>query len=157
MAAGVIHRLPHYQGGNMENEKSTLTVLMVEPGKAPYQAAIGADLKSLQQVVGGYIESISPYDDPVAIVCNDEGKLEQLPFNRGLRDESGNLYDYIAGNFMIVGLGEEDFTSLPPEYIEKYSQLFAQPEILNITNGRLEVLPDTSFEQKESEEPNMSM
>lgn len=28
----------------MENEKSTLTVLMVEPGKAPYQAAIGADL-----------------------------------------------------------------------------------------------------------------
>ena len=70
MAAGVIHRLPHYQGGNMENEKSTLTVLMVEPGKAPYQTAIGADLKSLQQVVGGYIESISPYDDPVAIVCN---------------------------------------------------------------------------------------
>ena len=54
----------------MENEKSTLTVLMVEPGKAPYQTAIGADLKSLQQVVGGYIESIAPYDDPVAIVCN---------------------------------------------------------------------------------------
>lgn len=54
----------------MENEKFTLTVLMVEPGKAPYQTAIGADLKSLQQVVGGYIESISPYDDPVAIVCN---------------------------------------------------------------------------------------
>ena len=90
-------------------------------------------------------------------ICNDEGKLEQLPFNRGLRDESGNLYDYIAGNFMIVGLGEEDFTSLPPEYIEKYSQLFAQPEILNIANGRFEVLPDTFFEQQESEEPNMSM
>lgn len=90
-------------------------------------------------------------------VCNEEGKLEQLPFNRGLRDESGNLYDYIAGNFMIVGLGEEDFTSLPPEHIEKYSQLFAQPEILNIANGRFEVLPDTSFEQQESEEPNMSM
>ena len=54
----------------MENEKSTLTVLMVEPGKSPYQAAIGADLKSLQQVVGGYIESIAPYDGPVAIVCN---------------------------------------------------------------------------------------
>ena len=90
-------------------------------------------------------------------VCNDEGKLEQLPFNRGLRDESGNLYDYIAGNFMIVGLGEENFTSLPPEYIEKYSQLFAQPEILNITNGKFEVLPDTSIEQQEPEEPNMSM
>ena len=53
----------------MENEKSTLTVLMVEPGKAPYQAAIGADLKSLQQVVGGYIESISPYDDRSTVGC----------------------------------------------------------------------------------------
>lgn len=148
---------PALSGGNMENEKSTLTVLMVEPGKTPYQATIGADLKSLQQVVGGYIESIAPFDDPVAIICNEEGKLEQLPFNRGMRDESGNLYDYIAGNFMIVGLGEEDFTSLPPEYIEKYSQLFAQPEILNIANGRFEVLPDTSFEQQKSEEPNMSM
>ena len=52
----------------MENEKSTLTVLMVEPGKAPYQATIGADLKSLQQVVGGYIESIAPYDDPASWV-----------------------------------------------------------------------------------------
>ena len=51
----------------MENEKSTLTVLMIEPSKAPYQATIGADLKSLRQVVGGYIESIAPYDDPV---CN---------------------------------------------------------------------------------------
>ena len=58
---------------------------------------------------------------------------------------------------MIVGLGEEDFTSLLPEYVEKYSQLFAQPEILNITNGKFEVLPDVSGEQLESDEPNMSM
>jgi hypothetical protein len=59
-----------YVGVNMENEKTTLTVLMVEPSKAPYQATIGADLKSLQKIVGGYIESLSPYDDPVAIICN---------------------------------------------------------------------------------------
>ena len=134
-----------------------MKVLMVEPGKSPYVAEIESGLKSLQAAVGGDIQAVYPYEDPVALICNEEGKLEQLPFNRGLRDESGNLYDYIAGNFMIVGLGEEDFTSLPPEYIEKYSQLFAQPEILNIANGRFEVLPDTFFEQQESEEPNMSM
>ena len=134
-----------------------MKVLMVEPGKSPYAAEIESGLKSLQAAVGGDIQAVYPYEDPVALICNEEGKLEQLPFNRGLRDESGNLYDYIAGNFMIVGLGEEDFTSLPPEYIEKYSQLFAQPEILNIANGKFEVLPDTSFEQQESEEPNMSM
>ena len=133
-----------------------MRILKVEPGKAPYVKDMKDGLEAIQQEVQGLFQPVY-VEDGVILCCNEEGKLEQLPFNRGLRDESGNLYDYIAGNFMIVGLGEEDFTSLPPEYIEKYSQLFAQPEILNIANGRFEVLPDTSFEQQESEEPNMSM
>ena len=138
-------------------KEKKIKVVLCEPGKVARVAEIGTELSDLQRVVGGLIEPYYPFEEQVCIVCNDEGKLEQLPFNRGLRDESGNLYDYIAGNFMIVGLGEENFTSLPPEYIEKYSQLFAQPEILNITNGKFEVLPDTSIEQQEPEEPNMSM
>ena len=140
----------------MENEKK-IKVVLLEPGKLARAVEIDASLAGMQKVVDGLIEPFYPFEEQVCIVCNDEGKLEQLLFNRGLRDESGNLYDYIAGNFMIVGLGEENFTSLPPEYIEKYSQLFAQPEILNITNGKFEVLPDTSFERQKSEEPNMSM
>ena len=112
----------------MENEKSTLTVLVVEPGKAPYQAAIGADLKSLQQVVGGYIESISPYDDPVAIICNEEGKLMGLPLNRALFDDDGHVYDIVSGNFLIVGLGEENFTDLSPDLMERYGEQFKYPE-----------------------------
>ena len=96
----------------MENEKSTLTVLMVEPGKAPYQAAIGADLKSLQQVVGGYIESIAPYDDPVAIICNEEGKLLGLPHNCRLCG-----CDFV-GTLIIVGIDKDEFCSLSDEVIK---------------------------------------
>ena len=33
-----------------------------------------------------------PYEDPVALVCNEEGKLEGLPLNRALRDEDGDIY-----------------------------------------------------------------
>ncbi|NCD09739.1 MAG: DUF3846 domain-containing protein [Negativicutes bacterium] len=47
-----------------------MDVLIVEPEKSPRMASITGDLNSLQQVVGGYIEAVYPYNDPVAIVCN---------------------------------------------------------------------------------------
>ena len=43
---------------------------------------IDSDLESLQHEVGGYIEAMYPDEDPVALVCNEEGKLEGLPLNR---------------------------------------------------------------------------
>lgn len=50
------------------NEK--ITVLVVEPEKAPYEKTIDAGLSSLQQEVGGYIQAVYPFDDPVALICN---------------------------------------------------------------------------------------
>ena len=102
--------------------------LIVEPGKAPREKDIDSSLKGLQKEVGGYIEALYPYADQVAIVCNEEGKLNGLPLNRGLYDEDGDLCDIIAGKFLIVGLGEEDFDSLNPELMEKYAGIFAVPE-----------------------------
>ena len=61
-------------------------------------------LESLQHEVGGCIEAIYPYEDPVALICNEEGKLEGLPLNRALRDEDGDIYDVVAGTFLVVGL-----------------------------------------------------
>ena len=51
--------------------------------------------ESLQHEVGGYIEAIYPCEDPVALVCNEEGKLEGLPLNRALRDEDGDIYSFL--------------------------------------------------------------
>ena len=51
----------------------------------------------------------------MGLVCNDEGKLIGLELNRGLQDEDGNLYDIMAGTFLVVGLSEESFASLPPD------------------------------------------
>ena len=53
-----------------------------------------------------------PSPDPVGLVCNDEGKLIGLELNRGLRDEHGEIYDVMAGTFLVVGLSEDSFTSL---------------------------------------------
>lgn len=105
-----------------------MKVLMVEPGKSPCEMEIEGGLESLQATVGGSIQAAYPYEDPVALICNEEGKFIGLPLNRALYDDGGRMYDIVAGNFLIVGLGEEDFTDLSPELIEKFSEQFKYPE-----------------------------
>ena len=80
-----------------------MNVLMVEPGKAPYETQIGSDLQSMQALVGGYIQAVYPYEEPVALIANESGKLDGLPLNRALRDADGDVYDIVAGKFFIVG------------------------------------------------------
>ena len=118
-----------------------MTVLVVEPMKEPYVKEIDPGLHSLQAEVGGDIGATYPYSDPVALVCNDEGKLIGLNLNRGLRDENGEIYDIVAGTFLVVGLGEEDFASLSPELIQKYTEQFKTPERFMQINGNIVVLP----------------
>ena len=80
-------------------EENTLSVLKIAPGQYPQQVEIDNDLKALQQAVGGSIGASYPFEDPVAIVYNDDGKLMGLPLNRALRDENGEMYDAVAGDF----------------------------------------------------------
>ena len=125
----------------MEQNENTLTVLEIVPGQYPKQVEIDPDLKSLQQAVGGNIGASYPFSDPVAIVYNDDGKLMGLPLNRALRDEDGQIYDAVAGTFLVVGLGEEDFVSLSPELAQKYEEEFHQPEAFLPLGRRLMVIP----------------
>lgn len=121
--------------------ENTLSVLEIAPGQYPKQIVIDNDLKALQQAVDGPIAASYPFEDPVAIVYNDEGKLTGLPLNRALRDEHGQMYDAVAGTFLVVGLGEEDFVSLTPELAQKYEKHFHQPEAFIKLGKRLLVVP----------------
>ena len=118
-----------------------MIVLAIQPGKMPEQVELDGSLKSMQAFVGGSIQAVYPFSDPVAIVCNDEGKLMGLEHNRALRDEDGNIYDILCGPFFICGLGEDDFASLSEELIQKYTQLFQRPELFLRINGSLMVVP----------------
>lgn len=118
-----------------------MNVLIVEPMKAPYMKEIGEGLKALQGVVGGNIEAVYPFEEPIALICNEEGKLEGLPLNRALRDENGEIYDIISGPFFIAGLGEEDFTSLSPELAEKFQKQFAASETFISIGGEIVAIP----------------
>ena len=49
-----------------------MKVLMVEPGAAPYEKELNG-LHEMQAAVGGLIQAIYPFEDKVAVVCDDEG------------------------------------------------------------------------------------
>ena len=124
----------------MGNEN--ITVLVIEPKKKPYIKSIPSGLASLQQEVGGYIQAVYPWeDDPCCIVCDEEAKLKHSPYNRVIRDEDGDIYDVIAGTFLIVGLGEDNFVSLESKHIKKYTELFSVPELFFRVDDKLVVIP----------------
>ena len=101
-----------------------MKIVLVEPGKEARPAEISGSLQSMQQLVGGIIQAIYPWTDPVAMICHDEGKILGLPFNRVLED-----YDLIAGPFFICGIQGENFASLTDRQIKTYLEKFRQPQI----------------------------
>ena len=127
--AGYKDAIRYDPAADLPPEPKKMTVLMVEPGKVPYIKEIEPGLRSLQEQVGGFIEAVYPYEDLVALICNEEGKLMGMELNRALRDENGHIYDIMAGPFMVVGLGEEDFTSLPDDLLQKFEGKFKHPEV----------------------------
>ena len=80
----------------------TMKILLVEPGKVPRPLEIEPSLKSMQEMVDGPIQTIYPFEEPVGLICHEEGKLLGLPLNRALRSpETGEIYDIIAGPFFL--------------------------------------------------------
>ena len=100
-----------------------MKILIIEPRKHPRRADIPHTLEEMQRIVGGYIQATYPFDDPVAVVCDDEGKIKGYELNRYIPN-----VDIIAGTFFVCGLGAEDFTDLPDDLAEKYEKFFFEPE-----------------------------
>ena len=121
-----------------------MLVLMIEPGKAPRRLELSHSLTEMQKAVGGSIQILYPFEDPVALVCNDEGKLLRLPANRALRDKSGAVYDIVCGDFFLCGAPPDSDTlgSLTEEQISRYERRFARPELFLNIGGHIICLPD---------------
>ena len=66
--------------------------------------------------------------DEICLVCNEEGKLMGLEGNRRVGG------DIIAGTFFLAGDNREgDFCSLTREQLERFGQMFAQPESIQLS------------------------
>jgi len=112
-----------------------ITVLVVEPLKKAYKKEI-CGLEEMQQLVGGYIQAVYPFDDPIALVMNEEGKLLGLPYNRPLFGEDGKPYDLICGTFFVAGVGEENFISLTDRQIQKYREIYDNVMLVSLPRAK---------------------
>ena len=102
-----------------------MKVLMVEPGAAPYEKELNG-LHEMQAAVGGLIQAIYPFEDKVAVVCDDEGMLKPNEFNRSMPGGYGGVF----GPFFVCALEEDHFGSLTPEQMETYKKKFHMAELL---------------------------
>ena len=108
-----------------------MKVLVVEPLKPCYVREIEG-LQAMREIVGGHIEAIYPYEEQVAVIANEEGKLLGLPYNRPLLDEHGVPYDIVCGTFFVAGLSGETFTSLTEDQLRGYKELFDNHLVLTV-------------------------
>ena len=108
-----------------------MKVLVVEPLKPCYVREIEG-LQAMREIVGGHIEAIYPYEEQVAVIANEEGKLLGLPYNRPLLDEHGVPYDIVCGTFFVAGLSGETFTSLTEDQLRCYKELFDNHIVLTV-------------------------
>ena len=120
-------------------------VVLLEPGEKARITEMDLSLENMQKTVGGMIQEVYPYEDMVALVCNDEGKLMNLPLNRALMDENGDVYDIVAGTFFVCGLGEEDLQGLTDEQAEVYCKKFKHPQMFLFEHGKLLITESHDF------------
>ena len=90
-----------------------IKVMLYEVGKRGRVVEIGNDLKSMQELVGGYIEVV-PLEDDLVVVCDEEGILKYLPINRVMLLRGQRVP--IHGTFFVTkcAFGAEEFETLKP-------------------------------------------
>lgn len=121
-----------------------ISVLLVEPNKYPKMIEIDDTLEVMQEVVGGDIEEYMPFEDEVAIICNEEGKITGMAPNRAVYEEnSREMLDIICGKFFVAyaPFEAERFQSLPPDLAEKYREKFKYPERFMRVNDEIVAVP----------------
>lgn len=122
-------RLSCYDPAKDESVRKTMTVLVVEPRQAPCVKEIPVGVDGLRDTVGGPISATYPFEDMVALIYNDKAKNMGMELNRALYDGNGRIYDVVPGTFVIAGLGEGCFTSLPEDLTEKFARRFQTIEV----------------------------
>ena len=125
-----------------------MNVLMVEPGMAPYEKEING-LEEMQAAVGGLITASYPFEEPVALVSNDESLLLGMPFNRSVEGGYGGIF----GPFFVCGLTEDRFCSLKPEQMTRYKEKYHHAEILLGVRGNEPMTMKVEPQSKKDPEP----
>lgn len=75
-------------------------------------------LKDIRGIIGGYLEFVPVNDTGLALICNEEGKLNGLPVNFYMGNEP------INGNVCFVNTYREDIIDITDEQIGYIHKVF---------------------------------
>ena len=92
-----------------------MKVIVKAPNNPAIEVEIENELEALQGIVGGYIECV-PLTYETLIICNEEGKIHNLPYN------FSTPMDHIMGTVIICGEEGEDFADVPIT-IEEFNKI----------------------------------
>lgn len=97
-----------------------ILVIVKRPGEPPeLEPLFENTLGAFQRAVGGYIETCTFASD-AAIICNEEGRLQRLPYNCTL------LGMDLFGTVLIAGVKGDEFASVRGRSIPILMRLFGE-------------------------------
>ena len=110
----------------MYKKEKELRIVLKKVGRNPEIMNIENTLDAKQKLVGGLIEVVGLTED-ILLVCNEEGKLDNLLPNLMFD------FDYIAGDCFFIGDDCENgnFKSLTDEQINEVYDICNTREIIN--------------------------
>ena len=116
--------------------ENRIRVVIVEPMKEPRIAMIDNTYETHRDLVGGIIQTVHIFNDNACVVCNDEGKLMNLPPNRYIRDDRGVPCDVLCGTFFVVGTQGDEFSSLTEKQAEHYKNMYSKEMLISIPKDK---------------------
>ena len=96
--------------------------MLVKSNANPRIIEIIHNLHVFQELVGGMIEVVEPFEDDVVIVCNETGRNEGSPVNRVINDRLD-----ICGDFFLCGQDGDELTDFPMEKASAFDALLRLP------------------------------
>ena len=96
-----------------------MRVLLICEKQEPKALSVPHTLGGFQELVGGPIEVVEPFNDNVVLVCNENARCDGKPVNRIINEKLD-----VCGDFFLCGCSESNLTDLPEEKLFKYASLF---------------------------------
>lgn len=103
-----------------------MRILFKEPLKDAVVREIEDDLTVMQELVGGYIETVKIFNNiDMVVVLNEMGKIDQL---------KPNIYcgqDVLVGNIFFIGIDAPEMRGLTDRELEIAKELCSKMDIRN--------------------------
>lgn len=99
-----------------------MRILYKEPGKEARTMVVPNKLDVLQDLVGGYIETLTVGD--IVIICNEEGKVKHMPLNFFVKTKA--YTEAIVGPAIFCRTDRWEFKGLEAEDITHIKELMTE-------------------------------